>query len=194
MASGIGRNLVIDAERYERNPEEEREMREAIGEFATVLTDQDSLLDEESREVFETLPIENDEAPQFERRYLFSVGTAKNAAIVLSGAAIVGGVAAIPVIGTGLVAPTGFVVLNAIKNSKAFKELSDTVSEKIDDVAEVKWEELPMQGLEKFYTFVLDNEKVLKRIAGSSKSMKWLHDVIDWLKDRSDSQIEDGKT
>jgi hypothetical protein len=55
-------------------------------------------------------------------------------------------------------------------------------SNTIRDSTRAQWKRLSNIPFEKYTKFVLDNEDRLRRLVGSRKQARWLHDHLDWLK------------
>lgn len=193
LSSKDGRDLVTDAERYERNPTEERQFQADVKQFGAILRERDDLVEEKAGEFISDITAPDDGSEQFERRYLFTKGAAKNLVIVFSAGALVASTVFIPVVGPVVAASLGLLTVEAMKKSKPFNDLSAPIRMGIDDLSDsdlARLKQIPREQLEKMREFVLSNQDILRRVGGSAREMKWFRDVLEWIK-RSDNSEND---
>lgn len=184
LSSRDGRDLVTDAERYERNPTEERQFQADVKQFGDILRERDDLIEEKAGEFISDITAPDDGSEQFERRYIFTKGAAKNLVIVFSAGALVASTAFIPVVGPVVAASLGLLTVEAMKKSKPFIDLSAPIRKSLDDLSEVELQRLkqiPREQLQKMREFVLNNQDILRRVGGSAREMQWFRDVLDWI-------------
>jgi CspA family cold shock protein len=184
LSSKDGRDLVTDAERYMRDPKEERKFQSDLKEFGDILLEQDNLIEENTRDFIENITSLDDKNEQFERRYVFSRGAAQNLVVVLSAGAVVASTAFIPLYGPFVAASLGLLTVEAIKKSKPFKELSTPITTGLDSLGDVDLKMLsrfPREVLDKILNLVFSNQDLLRRVGGSAREMQWFRDVLDWV-------------
>ena len=197
LSSKDGRDLVTDAERYERTPPEERQFQADVQEFGELLEQRNDLVEEKTAEFISdiTKPVNN--SSQFERQYLFTKGAAKNLVIVFSAGAVVASTAFIPVVGPVVAASLGLLTLEAMKKSKPFNELSTPIREGLDDLSDIDIERLkkiPREQLDKIRDFVIQNQNLMRRVGGPSREMQWFRDVLGWIDPSNNVNINHDKT
>lgn len=184
LSSKDGRDLVIDAERYERKPQEERQYQADVQQFGKILRVRSDLVEEKTAEFFSDITAPDSGSGQLERRYLFTKGAAKNLVIVFSAGALVASTAFIPGVGPVVVASLGLLTLEAMKKSKPFNDLSAPIRRGLDDLSDINVERLkqiPQEQREKMRQFVIDNKEILRRVGGHAREMQWFREVLDWI-------------
>ncbi len=195
LSSRDGRDLVTDAERYERNPSEERQFQADVKQFGDILRERSDLVEEKSGEFISDITAPDDGSEQFERRYLFTKGAAKNLVIVFSAGALIASTAFIPIVGPVVAASLGLLTLEAMKKSKPFNDLSAPIRKSLDDLSEmdlVRLKQIPQEQLQKLREFVIMNQDLLRRVGGSAREMRWFRDVLEWVKNsdiQNDSSV-----
>jgi hypothetical protein len=90
----------------------------------------------------------------------------------------------------GIAALIGF---EGLKKTKAFNEVSGSVTKEIDKLAEVSSIlHQKATAFAPYLTFVLRHEPLLRRLAGDRVQFRWLHAYLDWLKQHS-ADLTEGK-
>ena len=77
-----------------------------------------------------------------------------------------------------------------VERLRRFLEVSGLVKNGLDKLSEADLhalkERLSKIPFDRYQQFVLDNEELLRRLAGSGKQSRWLHEHLDWLKRMSE--------
>ncbi len=191
LSSKDGRDLVTDAERYARSPASERAFQAQVKEFGELLAQQTDIVEQETSifikditDISKDSDNISDVSQQFERRYLFTRGAAKNLVIVLSAGAVVASAAFIPAVGPYVAASLGLVTVEALKKSKAFTDLSTPIRERLDDLSQIDIDRIkyiPREKLEKIKQFVMHNIELITKVGGNAREMQWFRDVVEWI-------------
>ena len=85
---------------------------------------------------------------------------------------------------------------DGLKKSKPYAdylEVSGLVKTGLDKLSEADaralWNQLDNRiPFDRYKKFVLDNEELLRRLAGSGKQSQWLREHLDWLKKMDEPQ------
>lgn len=184
LGSEAGRNLVTDAERYSRNPTQERDFQADINDFIGRVLQEPEIISSDTRAFLLGILARQQSHHQPEREYLFRRGAIRNLIIVLAAGSMVAGVASVPLAGPILAASLGVITIEAIKQTESFKSLSLPLKRKLDKISDIMADDLPRSALERLEDirrFLLENRELVSRTVGQSREMSWFYDVLQWL-------------
>lgn len=186
LATKEGRELIDAAERFKRTPGEERAFQSAAVDLSEKLQGRTDIAEPETAAFVQQAAEAALTGEQTERSIVYSLGTVRNAAIVLCSGAIIACAAAVATSG-GVIAAVvggaaGLAIVEGTKKSKAFRSLSDPIAKRLDKLTETELHQLSQQQFSRLALFVLQNETILRRLAGSRGELRWVHQILDWLK------------
>jgi hypothetical protein len=193
LATKAGLENLAFANAYELRPEEVKEQRAAAIELAQEFKANPDVVAPETAADFAHFAEQPESTAHPERSAAFTIGMVQNIAIVTTAGAAIGAIIA----GVGL--ETGNVVsgvsalplIEGLKKSKPFLYVTGLVTDGLNKVYEQKlteeqarafWERLNKIPFDRYKEFVLGNEAPWRRLAGSGKQLRWLRDLLDWLK------------
>jgi len=188
LATTVGQDIIADAERYTRRPEEEAVMKEVAQDLGRGLEENPLVADPEVGKFIRETVGEIDIGENAERVASYSTGTMKNVSIVIIGGA---SLAAMPIIGGVVMGPPGFVAgavallvgSESLKKTKAFSNVTGKITEKIDELADSASDVRHMiRRFEPLRKFAINYEPQLRKMAGKNQIFNWLHRYLDWLK------------
>ncbi len=184
-SSKAGLALIADAERQQRNPQEEHELRGAGKELADQLRQYPELVAPETVDRIQDAAENIGVGKQAERATLFGIGALRNTTIVLAAGGILASLA--PIIAMGglegvLAGALALCLVEGTKKSKPFVSIADKVKDAcnfLGDADRAKLELLPADAYQIFAEFIVDNQSTLRKIAGKRPEFRWLHKQID---------------
>jgi hypothetical protein len=187
LATRAGLENLAFANAYEMRPEEREEQRRAVIEFAKALAKNPQLVSPETAQMVTHFAAQPDSTVHPERSAAFKAGLTRNVVIVVTAAASIGGIIATLGFTTGL--PVAGVLalplIEGYKKSEPFLKVAGLVTHGLNTLSKTDareaWEKLNNVSFERYREFVLENEELLRRLAGSRKEMRWLHEHLDWL-------------
>jgi hypothetical protein len=188
LATKAGLENLAFANAYEMRPEERDEQHAATLELAQVLKNNADIVAPETAQMVAHFATLRDSTVHPERSAAFKVGLTRNVAIVLTAAASIGGIIATmgPATGLPVAGVLALPMIEGYKKSKPFLDVAGLVTKGLDTLSEsdarAAWEKLSNVSFERYRQFVLDNEQLLRRLGGSQRQMRWLHEHIEWLK------------
>lgn len=178
LATEIGQQFVADAERWQRNPQEEAAFRQTATDFAEAV-EAEGIATPETAAFVKQAAVSAGTGPQPERSAMFSMGTVRNVGIAIVAA---GGIykAGAAVFSTAIGAWVAAVIIaDGIKKSDIGLGASGYVTDLLNDVTRGT-------ALKRFYDFALRNEDKLRALAGNRREFAFLHVWLDWLKSRGE--------
>ncbi len=184
LASKDGRELVIDAERYARNPSEERAYRHNAKEFIRRLSDRKDIIESETASFLKDVSNIDDADSDFERKYRFLQGAMKNLVIVMSAGSVVVTSAFIPYAGPYVAAALGLITFESVKKSKSFQEFTAPVGQKLDELGEFASRQISgisRVSLERIRKFIIANKRLISGVSKSNGDSGWIKEVIDYI-------------
>jgi formylglycine-generating enzyme required for sulfatase activity len=192
LSTAVGLELIGIEERYKRHPQDEAKLRSDLLAFAEHLKSRPDIVEEKTADFVLKSAQEMSSGENLERSAVVATGTVKNAAIVVVSAATI---AALPLIGGAIIGAPGVVTggvavlvgFDAIRKSKSFQAIVNSVTKRLDHLTDVDLEELVANracALAPYIKFVLKIEPTLRRL-GLSNQFQWLNASLDWLKMRT---------
>jgi hypothetical protein len=197
LSTKAGVELTELADHYKRHPDEGA-IRDAAVELGRRLEANPQIITVESatlvRETAEVLG----RGAQPNRTATYAMSMITNILIVIvtgaiAGAAILGGGAAIAAVAGALSAAFLYASKDILKKSKAYDQLTESGARNVDWTIEHFPEVLGLMrnaGFERYATFIIENEALLRRIAGDRPQFRWLHKQVDWLKNNHEGKIK----
>jgi hypothetical protein len=190
LATADGIALVAAEERYLRRPKEERALRDASVTFARELQNRPDIVAPAAATFVLKSAQEMGAGRHPERSATASIGTIKNAAIVVVSGATIG---ALPIVGALIGGPPGIVggglaaLIGAegLKRSKSFLAVAGVVTKSVDLLTDSDWQELLVtkaRSLEPYVRFTLRVEPLLRQLAKGRSQFDWLNGTLTWLK------------
>lgn len=201
LASKDGRELVTDAERYARSPQEEKEFQVAINELGNEIACNPDVVAADTARVLNELKAVPDGAKQYERWYRLNRGAFRNFVIVAAGASVAATLAAAASTGSPLLIIAGAVAswisFEGIKKSKSYGTLTQEIGRILDDASNsdlCKAGQAASLSLLKIREFVIKNKELLKRIGGSSREMEWIDQALQDIEEKEfESEVVEKK-
>jgi hypothetical protein len=195
MSTSVGLEMISAEERYQRRPEEERELRAATKEFAEELQSRGDIMTANAASFVLKAADEIGAGANRERSTVVATATTKNAAIVVMSGASIG---ALPLVGGALAGPAGLVGgglialigVEGLKKSKAFLAMAGLVTEGLDQLKELDLQTAVTkraQSLAPYVGFVLKIEPTLRRL-GKQPQFSWLNASLNWLRANTTQQ------
>ena len=188
LATKAGLENLADANAFEMRPDEAKEQRAAAIELAQEFKANQDVVAPETAANFAHFAEQPDLTKHPERSGAFRMGMALNAAIVLTAGATIGVIIVEIGLATGnpIAGLAALALVEGLKKSKPFLEVSGLVTEGLNKLSEedarALWERLRSKiPFDRYRQFVLDNEALFRRLAGSGKQSRWLHEILDWL-------------
>lgn len=186
LSTKVGNELLADAERYERRPQEEVATQQAALALGRAMELDKSVSAPEVGRFIREVAGEARVDEHQQRAAAYSAGTMKNVAIVVIAGAVLG---AIPISGGILFGPPGLVAgavvsllgNEGLKKARAFALLQGKISDVVDQATGVDLVEF-VRKLVPLKQFVLRNEAALRQLAGDNTGLKWIHQYLDWIK------------
>ena len=189
LATKVGLENLADANAFETRPDEAKEQRAAAIELAQEFKANPDVVAPETAANFAHFAEQPESTKHPERSSAFRMGMALNAAIVLTAGATIGVIIVEIGLATGnpIAGLAALPLVEGLKKSKPFLEVSGLVTEGLNKLSEedarALWERLTSKiPFDRYRQFVLDNEALFRRLAGSGKQSRWLHEILDWLK------------
>jgi hypothetical protein len=178
LATEIGQQFVADAERWQRNPQEEAAFRQTATDFAEAV-EADGIATPETAAFVKDAAASAGTGPQPERSAMFGIGTVRNVVIVTVGGAAI--YAAGSAIASWDLTHWASVILmgEMIKKSDVGMAISGAGTDLINDVTRGK-------AMRRVFDFALKNEPSLRALAGNRREFSFLNDWLDWLKSRQE--------
>jgi hypothetical protein len=188
LATKAGLENLADANAFEMRPDEAKEQRAAAIELAQEFKANPAVVAPEMAANFAHFAEKQDSTKHPERSSAFRMGMALNAAIVLTAGATIGVIIVEIGLATGnpIAGLAALPLVEGLKKSKPFLEVSGVVTDGLNKLSEADaralWERLRSKiPFDRYRQFVLDNEALFRRLAGSGKQSRWLHEILDWL-------------
>jgi hypothetical protein len=196
VATAAGAEALADEERYRRRPAEERRYRADAIAITAAYQGRNDLIDPEVAK--EALGVAHDvgEGANPERSFVLGRGMVRNVAISAIGGAIGSVILGNPyflLMAGGTLAYVGGLTINeTIKNMKWFKVLTRSVASNFDEWLDANQAAGKLgAGLRAHSKFVLENEAMLRRLAGKRKELQFIHSALDWLKEHKSKLPDD---
>ncbi len=188
LATKSGLENLADANAFEMRPDEAKEQRAAAIELAQQFKANPDVVAPETAANFAHFAEQPESTKHPERSGAFRMGMALNAAFVLTAGATI----SVVIVEIGLATGNPIAGLAALplvegpKKSKPFLEVSGLVTDGLNKLSEedarALWERLRSKiPFDRYQQLVLDNEVLFRRLAGSGKQSRWLHEILDWL-------------
>ena len=194
LATKAGLENLAFANAYEIRPDEARDQRAAAIELAQEFKANPDVVAPETAANFAHFAEQPESTKHPERSGAFRMGMALNVAIVLTAGATIGVIIVEIGLATGnpIAGLAALPLVEGLKKSKPFLEVSGLVTGGLNKLSEedarALWERLRRKiPFDRYRQFVLDNEALFRRLAGSGKQSRWLHEHLDWLKRTSES-------
>lgn len=193
LASAEGAALRRNEERFQRVPEQERQLAaEAVVVARELLKHPEIVEPEAAKEALEAAE-EIGKGPNRERSNIAGSGPVRNLLIGVMGGAIGGSIIlnAGPIISGGAVVLSGLAVLVAtdtVRKMSWYKFLTDRAAAAGDSKVEAASKGLAarfVEGLQRQGAFVSRNEKTLQRISKISGDFQFVQQMLDWMKAHS---------
>ena len=188
LATKAGLENLADANAFEMRPDEAKEQRAAAIELAQEFKANPDVVAPETAANFAHFAAQPESTKHPERSSAFKMGMALNAAIVLTAGATIGVIIVKIGLATGnpIAGLAALPLIEGLKKSKPFLEVSGLVAHGLNKLSEedarALWERLRSKiPFDRYRQFVLDNEALFRRLAGSGKQSRWLHEILDWL-------------
>ncbi len=189
LATNAGLENLADANAFEMRPDQAKEQRAAAIELAQEFKANPDVVAPETAANFAHFAEQPESTKHPERSGAFRMGMALNAAIVLTAGATIGVIIVEIGLATGnpIAGLAALALVEGLKKSKPFLEVSGLVTDGLNKLSEedarALWERLRSKiPFDRYRQFVLDNEALFRRLAGSGKQSRWLHEILDWLK------------
>ncbi len=187
LATKAGLENLALANAYEMRPDEAKEHRAAAIELAQEFKANPDVVAPETAADFAHFAEQPESTNHPERSAAQLWGMGRNISLVIVAGAAIRFLKLIA--GDDLAAPWS----DGLKKSKAYAdylEVSGLVKDGLDKLSEADLlalkERLRKIPFERYRQFVLDNEELLRRLAGSGKQSRWLREHLDWLKRTSE--------
>ena len=193
LATKAGLENLAFANAYEMRPDEAKEQRAAAIELAQEFKANPDVVAPETSADFAHFAEQPESTAHPERSAAFTIGMVQNIAIVTTAGAAIGAIIAGVGLETGNVVSgvTALPLIEGLKKSKPFLEVTGLVTDGLNKLHEQKlteeqarafWERLNKIPFGRYKEFVLGAEASWRRLAGSGKQLRWLRDLLDWLK------------
>jgi hypothetical protein len=188
LSTKAGLENLAAANAYDLRPKEEEDRRAATREFVRKSEDYPDVIAPRTVEIFKHFADQPEATSRPEREASFKAGMTHNTLAVVASTATVGAIltAVAHYTGTPFAAVIGLPFIEGIKKSKPFLQVSGLVEGAVNDLSEAEArklaERLSKIPLERYSQFMLDNDALLRRLVGSGKRSRWLHEHLDWLK------------
>ena len=193
LATTVGLENLADANAFEMRPDEAKEQRAAAIELAQEFKANPDVVAPETAANFAHFAEQPESTKHPERSGAFRMGMALNAAIVLTAGATIGVIIVEIGLMTGnpIAGLAALPLVEGLKKSKPFMEVSGLITDGLNKLSEedarALWERLRSKiPFDRYRQFVLDNEALFRRLAGSGRQSRWLHEHLDWLKRTSE--------
>jgi hypothetical protein len=188
LATRDGNEAIAEEQRYRRRPDEEREFRAATKALADALRAHPEIIRPAAATAVSEAADVAGEGPNVARSGVVAGGAVVNVTIVLLGGALV---AALPVIGGFVAGPVGgfaggavgLVIVDAIRQSKAFAASTDPLTRHLDKLSDAGTRRF-LETLQRAREFCLGFEPGLRRLARQGERFAWINRPLDWLKQR----------
>jgi hypothetical protein len=186
---------MLDEERYQRRPDEERRYRADSIAVAAALKGRPDLVAPDVAEQMLGMAQEIGHGGNPERSTVAGRAIVRNVVIMMAGGAI-GSAALIyasPAAAAGAAVVTTYLgmltISETIKKTHWFKSITQSMATNVDnalDRSSVEAAERLRSGLRRQRVFVEANEPILRRLAGERKEFEFLHRALDWLRAQTD--------
>jgi hypothetical protein len=174
LSSAEGNALIEASDKYDLSKTQQLKMKKAAIELAELLKGSKNVIKKEVAEHLVESTNEFGEGPTPDRTAEYARSVTSNIAVVLVGAAIIGGFSygllTAPFTSTMFIAISSVIGSEAVKKSKAGKLAGEPLVELIDRST---------------IDFVLKHERVLRDLAGDSKKLVWIHNTLNWIHQKS---------
>jgi RelA/SpoT family protein/TGS domain-containing protein len=204
LSTAVGIAFLAAEERYQRRPEEERELRKITLAFARELEKRPDIIAPRAAAILVGAAGELGVGTHPERTAVAALATAKNVAVVMISGALLGALqVALGMAGPAGTVGAGLVALfggEGLKHTKSFLAISGLITKSLDNLSEsnVQIEVLKRaKKLRKYVGFALKAEPVLRDLAERSAYFEWIKPAIDWLaqqKSDADSRRDERNT
>ncbi|MEH2521111.1 hypothetical protein V1279_006684 [Bradyrhizobium sp. AZCC 1610] len=193
LSTAAGTEFLADEERFQRNPKEEIEYREAAVEFARSLQNKPHIIDQAAAAFVLGTTEEIGKGSNLERSGVVADATIKNVAITVSTAAVLAALSAGAVASgsAALIVGAGATVLVAgegLKRSKSFEIVASLVTRGLDKASDTEiaafFNKLAEHSTAQL-GFVISLESQLRRLAAKGRELNWLNQTLDWIKNQS---------
>jgi uncharacterized protein with PIN domain len=192
LATRDGARLSAAAQSFAMTREQEAELRTAAEQMAEKLADnEDVITPSAAKTVVEAIgTIGQGSHP--ERGTVYALATVKNLALVLVGGAaiatpaIIGAFLGSAMVGAAVGSPISLLLVEAVKKNAAFVALTSQLGARFEAMSDLeisRWVEQKASSLVPFRSFVLSNERALRKIAGLASELKWMLRYIDFMSD-----------
>ena len=187
LATQVGRDLLLDAELYQRNSEQERIYNldgAALVEAAQI----DGIVRQEEAKFTRALAEDVGKGPTPERTAIYGQSAIRNFTIAVIGGGAIGACAVMgkelwdagqPFLGL-LGGGIGLSGVEALKKSKPFQDTIRSLTSLLDKIG--GFDENEATKYKQFATLILKEEDRLRRLAGTQREYQWLHEWLDWIK------------
>ena len=189
LATKAGLENLAAANAYETRPDEAKEQRAAAKELARKFETNPDVIAPETAADFKHFANQPESTKHPERSNAFTLGMALNVAIVLAAGASIGVIIVEIGLATGnpIAGLAALPLVEGLKKSKPFLEVSGLVTDGLNKLSEedarALWERLRNNiPFDRYKQFMLDNDALLRRLAGAGKQSQWLREHLDWLK------------
>jgi hypothetical protein len=189
LATRAGLENLAFANAYEMRLDEAKEQRAAANEFMPIFEANPDVVAPETAANFAHFAEQPESTKHPERSAAFTIGMVQNIAIVTTAGATIGTIIAEVGSETGPVvaAVVALSLIEGLKKTKPFLEVAGLVTDGLNKLSEADaralWERLKSKiPFDRYKEFVLGNEARWRKLAGSGKQFRWLHELLDWLK------------
>jgi hypothetical protein len=188
LATKAGQENLADANTFEMRPDEANEQRAAAIELIQEFKANPDVVAPETAANFAHFTEQPDSTKHPKRSGAFKAGMAQNIAIVIFAVSTIGAIIVSVGVETGnpFAGAIALPLIEALKRSKPFLEVARLLTDKLDTLSEadahILWERLNKIPFDRYKEFVLGNEALWRKLAGSGKQFRWLHELLDWLK------------
>jgi hypothetical protein len=193
LATKAGLENLAFANAYEMRPDEAKEQRAAAIELAQEFKANPDVVAPETAAEFAHFAEQPESRAHPERSAAFTFGMVQNIAIVTTAGAAIGAIIAGVGLETGNVfsGVTALPLIEGLKKSKPFLDVTGLVTDGLNKLYEQKlseeharafWERVNKIPFDRYKEFVLGAEASWRRLAGSGKQLRWLRDLLDWLR------------
>jgi hypothetical protein len=197
LSSRAGIENLELSRNYEQRPDDERDARLAAIELSAKFKSHPEIFSADVARIFEHIANQPDSSIHPRRSIAFREGAAQNISIVVVAGAMIFAITAIGGLVFGVPGSVGgaalsYPVIKGLEKSKPFLEVSGLAKEGFDRLSEVDLREYAQKlskiQFDQYASFVLRNEQLFRRLAGSRNSARWLHEHLDWLKEMTDQR------
>ncbi len=202
LLSTVEGQAAIDAEeRYQRRPDEEREVREAGVAIAATLANKPDIIEPSAAAVVMGAAEQIGQGAHPERSGVAGTGTLRNAAITIIGTAAIA--VALPVVGGAILGTTGqfaggvaaLILAEGLKRSKSGGLIIGAVSSALDQAATDDLAKALPELRPKFQRHVAVAKTLvpkLRVLAGKNDQFAWINETLDWLERHLPTDDKDG--